>query len=60
MTAFRDRLGGLGAAVLVIGWCLSAPLGMVYWGVKGWLLGVVLSVLVPWYGLLSVLWGILA
>ncbi|MDQ0510624.1 hypothetical protein [Ancylobacter amanitiformis] len=59
MSPFLDRLGGIGAALLVIGWCISAPLGMIYWGAKGWLLGVVLSLIVPAYGLVSTVFGVL-
>lgn len=55
MTDFMDRLGGIGACILVLGYIASAPLGMIYWGAKGWLLGVVLSLILPWFGGVSVL-----
>lgn len=55
MTDFMDRLGGIGACILVLGYIASAPLGMIYWGAKGWLLGVVLSLILPWFGAVSVL-----
>ncbi|WP_454683506.1 hypothetical protein [Ancylobacter moscoviensis] len=55
MTDFMDRLGGIGACILVLGYIASAPLGMIYWGAKGWLLGVVLSLILPGFGLLSTL-----
>lgn len=60
MTDFMDRLGGIGACILVIGYIASAPLGMIYWGAKGWLLGVVLSLILPWFGGVSVLLAALA
>lgn len=60
MSALMDRLGGLGMVLLVLGWMLSAPLGMIYWGAKGWLLGVVLSLILPWFGLVSVVFEIVA
>jgi hypothetical protein len=55
MQAFMEKLGSAGMMVLVVGWIVSAPLGMVYWGAKGWLLGVVLSMIIPGFGVLSVL-----
>lgn len=60
MSALMDRFGGYGMALLALGWMLSAPLGMVYWGAKGWLLGVVLSLLLPWFGLVSAVGGMLS
>lgn len=59
MTDFMDRLNSLGIALFVIGWCISSPLGMIYWGAKGWLLGVVLSLILPGFGLLSTAIGLL-
>jgi len=55
MSPLTDRLGGLGVGVLAAGWIISAPLGMIYWAAKGWLLGVVLSLILPGFGLLSTL-----
>ncbi|MCK0210065.1 hypothetical protein MWN33_18695 [Starkeya koreensis] len=60
MTDFMDRLGGIGACILVLGYIASAPLGMIYWGAKGWLLGVVLSMILPWFGGVSALLSVLA
>ena len=59
MTGFMDRLGSLGIALFVIGWCISSPLGMIYWAAKGWLLGVVLSLILPGFGLVSTMCGVL-
>lgn len=55
MTDLMDRLSSLGIVLFVIGYIISAPLGMIYWGAKGWLLGVVLSLILPGFGLLSTL-----
>lgn len=55
MSDLMDRFGGYGAALLVLGYVASAPVGMIYWGAKSWLLGVVLSLILPWYGLISTL-----
>lgn len=55
-----ERLGSFGACALVLGYIASAPLGMIYWGAKGWLLGVVLSLILPWFGAVSVLLAALA
>ena len=60
MSALMDRLGGYGMVLLVLGYAFSAPLGMIYWGAKGWLLGVVLSLILPWFGLVSMVGGMLS
>lgn len=53
MSDLMDRLGGFGMALFVLAWAFSAPIGMLYWGAKGWLLGVVLSLIVPGFGVVS-------
>ncbi|WP_428029536.1 hypothetical protein [Ancylobacter sp.] len=59
MRDLMERLGSFGMLVLVLGYIASAPLGMIYWGAKGWLLGVVLSLILPGYGLVSTMFGVL-
>lgn len=55
MTDLMDRLSSFGIALFIIGYIVSAPFGMIYWAAKGWLLGVVLSLVLPGFGLLSTL-----
>ncbi|PLX37451.1 MAG: hypothetical protein C0606_03860 [Hyphomicrobiales bacterium] len=48
-----DKFGGVAVAVLAIAWGASAPIGMIYWAIQGSLVGVVLSLIVPGYGVIS-------
>ncbi len=42
-----------GYALLAIGTIASTLVGLVYWSVQGWIMGVVLSALIPGFGLVS-------
>jgi cytochrome c oxidase subunit IV len=45
------------ASVVVLS-TISTYTGVVYWIVQGWLAGVVMSVLIPGFGLISMLWSL--
>jgi hypothetical protein len=51
--AALEKLGSVGVFLLVVGWILSAPFGMIFWTGKGWLLGVVLSLIIPGFGIIT-------
>lgn len=53
METVWEKLGSFGIMALALAWIISAPLGMIYWGAKGWLLGVVLSLILPGFGVVS-------
>lgn len=39
--------------VIAVAWGLSVPIGMIYWAVQENMLNVVLSVIIPAYGIVS-------
>jgi hypothetical protein len=47
-------------AALVLVSVLGTYAGVAYWIAQGWTLGVVLSVLIPGFGLISILWSLAA
>ncbi len=45
-------------AVVLLTSVLSTYVGVIYWFVQSWLAGMILSVLVPGFGLASTLWSL--
>ena len=45
-------------AAMVLVSVVSTYVGVVYWIAQGWVLGVVLSALIPGFGLISTLWSL--
>ena len=53
-----DAARASASAALVVISVLGTYAGVVYWIAQGWTLGVVLSVLIPGFGLISTLWSL--
>jgi hypothetical protein len=54
----RETLRNVGYAAFAFVAVVSTYAGVVYWAIQGWIWGVALSVLVPGFGLVSLIWDI--
>ena len=55
---FLEMLGQLFVVILFIFWAFGGFIGAIYWAAEDELLDVVLSIFVPGYGALSVIWDL--
>ncbi len=54
-----DTFGGFVMLVAALAYGLGGVVGAIYWAINDDLLNVVLSVFIPFYGAISVIWSLL-
>ncbi len=59
MESIKDGVLGLLMIPLLVAYAFGGFIGAVYWAIKGDILAVVLSIFIPFFGAISVLWDLL-